>query len=118
MGKISKFAYTILIMLLTASLMTAGFAFGFIKSSKEKFEKEAAALRDEKEKKLEEEIREDSEAINAAAKKVSSEDGELENKLEDIEVIYIDYYKKCDHTITSKINMFRYINGKFKEKLK
>lgn len=119
MNKISKFTYTILVMLVTAGLMTAGFSYGFAKASADKFNVETAEIKNKKqaeEEKIENTAENSKEvAVNAEAKEKSKQ-SEL-GVTKDIEVTYTDYYTKCKHTVVSKINIFGTTIEALKKKL-
>ncbi len=111
MNKISRFTYTVLVMLVTAGLMTAGFAYGFSKASANKFNVESAEIQRKKE--LENDIKEEVQ-VNAPVQNNPTENIPIVN---DIEVTYINYYTKCNHTVVSKINIFGTTIEDLKKKL-
>ena len=116
MGKLSRFTYTLFVMLGTAALMTGGFAYGFTKTASKKFFTGAEEIRIAKEKEQEEKIAEDV-AVNAKLnKKIQDEEEKIERVL-DIEVTYVDEYTKCSHTVISKVNVFGTTIEKLKTKL-
>ncbi|MEG0073326.1 MAG: hypothetical protein RR922_04485 [Clostridia bacterium] len=102
----SRFMYTILVMSVTAALMTGGFIYGFVTTSTNKFNVEVEEIRKAKEAKNIE--KENSNVIASNSKEIKKEEKveEKTDKSKCIEVIYKDEYQKCGHKVESKINIF------------
>lgn len=82
----SKFVYQILIISILLVLMVVGVYIG-IQTSKPKEKSEG---------------KEETESVNTRDVVVYSEKNETE-KLEDIEIVYVDIYKECNHTVQNKV---------------
>lgn len=104
--RMSRFMYTILVMSVTAALMTGGFIYGFVTTSTNKFNVEVEEIRKAKEAKNIE--KENSNVIASNSKEIKKEEKveEKTDKSKCIEVIYKDEYQKCGHKVESKINIF------------
>ncbi|MEG2460705.1 MAG: hypothetical protein RSB51_06350 [Clostridia bacterium] len=102
----SRFMYTIVVMSVTAALMTGGFIYGFVTTSTNKFNVEVEEIRKAKEAKNIE--KENSNVIASNSKEIKKEEKveEKTDKSKCIEVIYKDEYQKCGHKVESKINIF------------
>lgn len=104
--RMSRFMYTIVVMSVTAALMTGGFIYGFVTTSTNKFNVEVEEIRKAKEAKNIE--KENSNVIASNSKEIKKEEKveEKTDKSKCIEVIYKDEYQKCGHKVESKINIF------------